>query len=203
MKQTKAISSVLIQLFTAPRLNGHALIPSCSLSCSSLGCVGCILVGASVGVGVGTSGGGGSWASYGDGRGLRPRKSVRQRARFGVSLQLLDGDFLNNGPADLRGLPWNNKAGIKQLNDGNLLTCGPTKIFTGRTRTLVRNTADLPRFRPTIRMGQDAHLPGPTTAPRRRSFDPAQDLPRAPLLGQGRRIPASRCEDARFRRTWY
>ncbi|WP_338669974.1 tetratricopeptide repeat protein [Pseudodesulfovibrio methanolicus] len=80
------------------------------------GCVGSSL---GVGVGVGTGGGG-----VGVGIGAGSTSVGVGAGGFGVSLNS-SGDFLNNGPNEAY---LNNKAGIKQLNDGNFEAA--RKIFT-------------------------------------------------------------------------
>ncbi|WFS63620.1 hypothetical protein LF599_05500 [Pseudodesulfovibrio thermohalotolerans] len=78
--------------------------------------------GSSFGVGVGMGGGSGTRVGVGVGAGTT---SVGVGAGgFGVSLNSY-GDFLNNGPNEAY---LNNKAGIKQLNDGNFDAA--RKIFT-------------------------------------------------------------------------
>lgn len=80
------------------------------------GCVGSSL---GVGGGVGTGGGG-----IGVGVGAGSTSVGVGAGGFGVSLNSY-GDFLNNGPNEAY---LNNKAGIKQLNDGNFEAA--RKIFT-------------------------------------------------------------------------
>jgi tetratricopeptide (TPR) repeat protein len=109
MKQTNVISR---------RSGTAARIPALSVLLVLLlaGCVGSSL---GVGVGVGT---GGTGVGVGIGAGST---SVGVGAGgFGVSLNAY-GDFLNNGPNEAY---LNNKAGIKQLNDGNYEAA--RKIFT-------------------------------------------------------------------------
>ncbi|MGE4423389.1 MAG: tol-pal system YbgF family protein [Pseudodesulfovibrio sp.] len=110
MKQTNTISR---RLGTASRLPAlFALLAALLLA----GCVGSSL---GVGVGVGTGGGG-----VGVGIGAGSTSVGVGAGGFGVSLNS-SGDFLNNGPNEAY---LNNKAGIKQLNDGNFEAA--RKIFT-------------------------------------------------------------------------
>jgi tetratricopeptide (TPR) repeat protein len=110
MKQTNTISR---HSGTAPRLLAlFSLLASLLLT----GCVGSSL---GVGVGVGTGGGG-----VGVGIGAGSTSVGVGAGGFGVSLNS-SGDFLNNGPNEAY---LNNKAGIKQLNDGNYEAA--RKIFT-------------------------------------------------------------------------
>ncbi|MEZ7195783.1 tetratricopeptide repeat protein [Pseudodesulfovibrio karagichevae] len=110
MKQTNAISR---RLGTKSRFSAlFSLLAALLLA----GCVGSSL---GVGVGVGTGGGG-----VGVGVGAGTTSVGVGAGGFGVSLNST-GDFLNNGPNEAY---LNNKAGIKQLNDGNFEAA--RKIFT-------------------------------------------------------------------------
>lgn len=110
MKQTNTIS----------RPSGTASRPLAALlALLALLLAGCVGSSLGVGVGVGTGGGG-----VGVGIGAGSTSVGVGAGGFGVSLNS-SGDFLNNGPNEAY---LNNKAGIKQLNDGNFEAA--RKIFT-------------------------------------------------------------------------
>jgi tetratricopeptide (TPR) repeat protein len=115
MKQTNAIprrpdtTSRFPAATLAPLLALMLALPLTACMGSSLG----------VGVGMGTGGGG-----IGVGVGAGSTSVGVGTGGFGVSLNSY-GDFLNNGPNEAY---LNNKAGIKQLNDGNYEAA--RKIFT-------------------------------------------------------------------------
>ncbi|WP_319582169.1 hypothetical protein [uncultured Pseudodesulfovibrio sp.] len=111
MKQTNAISR---RSGTACPITAILVAPLIALLLT--GCVGSSL---GVGVGVGTGGGG-----IGVGVGAGSTSVGVGAGGFGVSMNSY-GDFLNNGPNEAY---LNNKAGIKQLNDGNYDAA--RKIFT-------------------------------------------------------------------------
>jgi tetratricopeptide (TPR) repeat protein len=110
MKQTNAISR---------RLSTASRAPAALLALLALLLAGCVGSSLGVGVGVGTGGGG-----VGVGIGAGSTSVGVGAGGFGVSLNS-SGDFLNNGPNEAY---LNNKAGIKQLNDGNYEAA--RKIFT-------------------------------------------------------------------------